>query len=242
MLGEGLKKDVNHLIPDERLFVLPNGIPALDQGQRAVPRPRRQEASVVFLSNLIPAKGPMRFLEMARLVREKEPAVRFILAGRHASTRYLEKLRGFVADSGLSGCVTIPGAVYGEAKDALLGAADVLVFPTSFGKETFGVVNLEAMQWGVPVVSSPVGAIPEVVRDGVNGFIVEPDDIPLLAERVLGLVRDPALRRRMGEAGRELFHRHYSLEAYRYNVGRAISFFLAQDELRVAAKGGADGR
>ena len=232
VLGEGVKDDVKHLISDDRLFVLPNGIPPLDEAHGAAPRPRESEASVVFLSNLIPAKGPMRFLEMVKLVHEKEPAVRFSLAGRHVSIEYLETLQRFVADNGLSGCVNMPGAVYGADKEALLREADVLVFPTS--NDTFPVVNLEAMQWGVPVITSPVGAIPEVIRDGVNGFIVEPGDIPGLAKRVLELVRDPALRRRMGEAGRELFERHYSLDGYRDNVDRALSFFLRAEMARKA--------
>ena len=226
VLGETLKEDVNHCIPDERLLVLPNGIPQLDDRQGALVKKDAAQVSIVFLSNLIPTKGPMRFLKMARRVREQEPGVRFTMAGRHASDHYLAQLKQFIAREGLGECVESPGPVYGADKDLLLRQADIMVFPTNFDKETFGVVNIEAMQWGVPVVSSPVGAIPEIIRDGVNGFIVDPEDISALSERVLQLVRDPVLRRRMGDAGRKLFARHYSLDAYHDNVRRAMEFFL----------------
>ncbi len=225
VLGERLKEDVSHCIPDHRLFVIPNGIPSLGAVQNVSPRKEGNGiVRVVFLSNLIPSKGPMRFLMMAKQVRPREPCVRFTLAGGHASEPYLHELKDFIAAKKLSDCVELPGPVYGREKEKLLREMDILVFPTS--KETFGIVNLEAMQRGVPVVSSPVGAIPEVVRDGVSGYIVDPDDIEALADRVLRLVRDPELRLSMGNAGREIFEHNCSLDAYYRNTQRAVEFFM----------------
>lgn len=224
VLGERLKEDINHCIPNDRLFLLPNGIPA----SRSVPDSVREEddgmVRIVFLSNLIPSKGPMRFLKMAKLVRAREPRVRFIVAGSHASEKYLHKLKDYIAGEGLGECVALVGPVYGRDKNELLRRTDILVFPTE--KETFGIVNIEAMQWGVPVVSSPVGAIPEIVRDGVNGYIVEPGNIEKLAGRVMRLVRDGELRLAMGRAGKELFECNYSLEAYTRNTRQAMEYFM----------------
>lgn len=223
VLGEALKEDVNHLIPDHRLLVLPNGIP--EPEQHPVPALKAETPLVVFLSNLIPAKGPLRFLQMAKLVHAEEPDVRFVLAGRHTTEAYLQELKTFIQQEGLAACVELPGPVYGVDKARLFTMMDVLVFPTS--KEAFGIVNIEAMQYGVPVISSPVGAIPEIIQDGVNGYIVAPDDIRLLADRVLTLVRNPALRKRMGDTGRIRFYRHYSLEAYTRHVQTSLDFFLS---------------
>lgn len=230
VLGERLKDDVAHYLRNERLYILPNGIPANIGADGNVEKERGGSLTVAFLSNLIPAKGPLRFLQMAKLVHAVDTRVRFVVAGRHTSDRYLAELQDYIRESGLEGCVELPGPVYGEEKDQLFHKMDVLVFPTSFDKETFGIVNIEAMHYGVPVISSPVGAIPEIIRDGINGYIVAPDDIATLAERVITLVRDPDLRRRMGAAGRQLFARHYSLEAYSANVRRALDFFLSPAE------------
>ncbi|GEM_PF-772932 len=235
VLGEALKEDVNHLIPDNRLLVLPNGIP--EPEQPPAPSQKRERPLVVFLSNLIPAKGPLRFLQMAKQVHAAEPDVRFVMAGRHTTETYLQELEIFIRQEGLASCVELPGPVYGADKARLFNAMDILVFPTSFKKETFGIVNIEAMQYGVPVISSPAGAIPEIIQDGETGYIVDPENISLLADRVLTLVRDPALRRQMGEAGRSRFCQHYSLEAYTRNVRICLECFLSIPET-VPATGG----
>lgn len=87
------------------------------------------------------------------------------------------------------------------------------------------MVNLEAMQWRLPVISTHEGAIPEVVLDGVTGFIVNPKDIEAMTDRVAQLIEDPGLRRKMGEAGRAHYERCYTIDAYEKRLGEAIEFF-----------------
>ena len=224
VLGERLKEDVNHCIADDRLYILPNGIPAVEK-LLTYPEKNHESVHIIFLSNLIPSKGPEVFLAMAREVHKQEPKVNFFLAGRHTSEDYLNKLHDYINEEGLEETVSILGPVYGEDKDRLLNNADMLVFPTSFEKETFGIVNIEAMMWGIPVISSPKGAIPEIIRDGVNGFIVDPTNISLLVDRVLLLVRNFELRQKMGRIGEDLFHQNYSLDAYTRNLKLALRFF-----------------
>lgn len=232
VLGERLKADVNHCIADDRLYVLPNGIPAVEK-LSTYPEKDHGSVHVIFLSNLIPSKGPDVFLAMAREVHKQEPKVNFFLAGRHISEDYFDKLNDYISKEGLEETINILGPVYGEDKDRLLNNADMLVFPTSFEKETFGIVNIEAMMWGIPVISSPKGAIPEIIRDGVNGFIVDPNNLPLLVDRVLTLVRNPELRQQMGKIGEYLFHQNYSLDAYTRNLKMALEFFEQLQKINV---------
>jgi glycosyltransferase involved in cell wall biosynthesis len=226
VLGSRLKDDMRHCIPENRLLVLPNGIPDCEVKADKLVQENDSVVSIVFLANLIPTKGPMRFLKMAKLVREQEPRVYFTLAGRHTDDQYLLELKEFVAKEKLNDCIEIPGPLYGKDKEKLLQLMDIFVFPTNFSKESYPIVNIEAMQRGVPVISSPVGAIPEIVQDGVNGYIVDPENIQLLAERVLHLVRDKELRKSLGNAGRELFEQNCSLEAYTRNVRHTLEYFL----------------
>lgn len=222
VLGEGLKADVNHLIPDDRLLVLPNGIPEPEQ----LPAIEKKDGPpiVAFLSNLIPSKGPMRFLQVAKLVHAAEPEVRFVLAGRPASEKYLQELNTFIRHEGLSSIIDLPGGLYGVDKNFLFQNLDIFLFPTSFKKEALPLVLVEALQFSKPVISSPIGAIPEIIQDGVNGYIVDPENISLLADRILTLVRNKTLRQQMGQFGRNWFEHNYSLKAYNRNVSSISSF------------------
>ena len=83
---------------------------------------------------------------------------------------------------------------------ALFAAADVFVLPTS--GDTMGLAIIEAMAAGLPVVSTRVGAVPEVVDDGATGILVRPGDVPALADALKRLAANPELRREMGAAGR----------------------------------------
>ncbi|BBA37560.1 glycosyl transferase group 1 [Methylocaldum marinum] len=166
----------------------------------------------------------MTFIAMARKILESEEWVRFVLAGRPASSEYFRQIQAFIESSGLENRVELPGPLYGEAKERLFGEADIFVLPTE--KDVFPLVNLEAMQWSLPVVSSPIGAIPEIVRDGVDGFIVDPKNVDLLARRVVELVRNSELRRGMGHSARTRYEAQYSLTAYARNLKRAMDRFL----------------
>jgi len=226
VLGERLKHDVNQCIPNNRLYVLPNCIPQTCAVQNSLSRKDDSYVRVIFLSNLIPTKGPMNFLMMAKFVSKQEPRARFSMAGSHASESYLNELKQFVGKEGLEHCVEFLGPVYGNEKDQLFSKADLFVFPTYFPKEAFGLVNLEAMHYGIPVISSNVGAIPDVIQDGVNGYIVDPKNIDEIANKVLNLIRDPSLRERLGRNGKKLFEQNYSLNAYNRNLRQAIDYLI----------------
>jgi glycosyltransferase involved in cell wall biosynthesis len=91
----------------------------------------------------------------------------------------------------------------------LLGASDLFVLPSLW--EGLGLVFLEAMAVGLPVVASNVSAIPEVVEDGVSGWLVDPGDAPALARALSSALADPAERRRRGEAGRQRLLERFAL-------------------------------
>jgi len=91
--------------------------------------------------------------------------------------------------------------------EELIGLSDLLLLPSE--TESFGLVALEAMACEVPVVASRVGGLPEVFTDGVEGFLVDPQDIGKMAERSIKILADPALRREMGKRAREKAHARF---------------------------------
>ncbi len=104
-------------------------------------------------------------------------------------------------------------------------AFDALILPSA--NEGTPVSAIEALAGGRPVVATRVGGVPDVVRDGVDGFLVEPGDVDGMAERLSQLAADASLRHRMGEAGRASVHERYSVERLLDDVDRLYRRLLA---------------
>ena len=111
-----------------------------------------------------------------------------------------DKVRARADELGIGGQVHVLGWVQAADKAQQLDQANVFVLPSY--NEGLPMSVLEAMAAGLPVVTTPVGGIPEAVSDGVEGFLVKPGDIEGLAQRLAQLAQDPALARRMGSAAR----------------------------------------
>lgn len=209
VLGEGLRYLFGDFVPTERTVAVPNGIPDLFPGSNSVAN-SANTPTVLFLSNLMREKGIFVTFEAAQLVVKQVPGVKFIMAGPWFREEDRLVAETVVQDLGLNDFIQFPGMVSGEEKLKTLAGSSLLVFPP-VGTEGLPLVLLEAMCAGLPVVTTRQGAIPDVVQDGVTGYVVEPANAALVAERILRLLSDDELRQRMGQAGRERFLGHYTL-------------------------------
>jgi glycosyltransferase involved in cell wall biosynthesis len=113
---------------------------------------------------------------------------------------------------GEGGRVVALGVVQGEDKARALAEADIFVLPSKYPLEGQPLAILEAMAEGLPVVATPRAAIPDMVVDGVTGFLVPEGDIKALASNLSRLIEDADLRERMGRAGRELYLSRFTRE------------------------------
>jgi len=226
VLGERLKKDIDFFIPNDRLFVLPNCVPDIDSRVLCTQSTKVNcdKINILYLSNLMPDKGPIEFLKMAREVVDSGEPVKFILAGATTSESFQQEIDRIISDLKLKDNVETVGGVYGSEKERLFHESDIFVFPTHH--EAFGLVNIEAMRAGIPVISSNEGCIPEVVIDGLNGYVVNPLNILQLSDRVLRLVCDEELRIKMGKAGRKIYEEYFTVEVYERKLEDAMRFFL----------------
>jgi glycosyltransferase involved in cell wall biosynthesis len=181
-----------------RVWVIENPVDELFFERRGEPDPD----VLLFSGLLIRRKGLPNLLEAFRLARERRPEARLRLAGRDTEPDHAEELREAVRRGGMEDAVTFLGALAPEelAREIAGAAAMVLVSR----QETLPVAIQEAMAVGRPVVASPVGGVPSIVRDGETGFLVEHGDPSALAARLVALMEDAALRRRMGENARRL--------------------------------------
>lgn len=209
-------------MPPERIEVLYPGVdterfhPAVDGARVRFQAGIPQDAPVVaMLARFQQVKGHDVFQQMARQVAYQIPEVRFLVAGENvhgvaADEAYKQRiLAALKGDSYLSKRLTYLG--FRDDVERVIAASDVVVCASHF--ESFGVVNVEAMACGKPVVSTNRGGPTETVAHGETGYLVEPGDSAGLARHVIQLLRDDALRERMGAAARERAARLFSSQA-----------------------------
>ena len=113
---------------------------------------------------------------------------------------------------GIQNSITFSGKVENDEVVHYLHKMDIFVVPSISKSETFGVAAIEASACGLPVIASNIGGLPEVVIDGKTGFLVAPENIDDLTEKLLILINDKMMRQKMGEEGRNYIEDNYRLE------------------------------
>jgi len=156
----------------------------------------RSSRTLLFLGRLGERKGVYDLLSAVAALAPAYPDLRVLLGGDGE----LDAVRAQADALGIGDHVELLGWVKGADKARLLNEASVYVLPSY--NEGLPMSVLEAMAHGLPVVSTPVGGIPEAVRDGEEGFLVPPGDVQALTDRLGHLLANPELRARMGEAAR----------------------------------------
>jgi glycosyltransferase involved in cell wall biosynthesis len=205
------------LAPLERVHRLYNAVelpPLNDRPERGFAFRRRfdiplDQELVTQVSWLIPEKGVDDFLAAAKLVRSKRPKTHFAIVG---NGEFLERYRALSRSMDLAGALTFTGMLDDPMRDGAYAASDVFCLPSRW-QEAFGWVIAEAMAWGVPVAATSVGGIPEIVEDGQTGVLCQPGHPDQLAEKLLHLLDNSALRQEMGRAGRDRAARHFELHS-----------------------------
>lgn len=193
--------------PRARLLLIANAIFSADIELRPEryldPRPLR----ALYMGRVVAEKGVFESLTAVRLLRERGVAVELKVAG---SGPALQDLRREIAAQKLENCTQLLGPVFDAAKDHLWQEADVFAFPT-YHREGLPYALLEAMAGGAVPVISPVGAIPDVIQDGVQGVLVPDRDPVALAGALERLAADRAQLYRMALAGRTRVLEQYSV-------------------------------
>jgi glycosyltransferase involved in cell wall biosynthesis len=167
----------------------------------------------LFLGRLGARKGVYDLLEAFVVVARHFPESRLRLGGDGD----LDAVRNRAADLGIADRVDVLGWVSGEAKNQELAKADVYALPSY--NEGLPMSVLEAMAAGLPVLTCPVGGIPDAVTNGVEGFLVPPGDVPALSSRLQALLADESLRQRMGDTARYRVQTQFSASAAIERVG-----------------------
>jgi glycosyltransferase involved in cell wall biosynthesis len=164
---------------------------------------------VLTVSRLFPAKGTAELLRGIALARHEIPDVKLVVVGRDTSGgSYMQELQAIIEQEDLHETVLFTG----QRSDVVrfMAAADIFAMPSFL--EPFGIVFAEAMAMKLPVVALNNGGTKEVVEHGKDGLLSEPGSIATLANNLVTLLRDPALRERMGNYGREQVAKRFTIE------------------------------
>ena len=174
-------------------------------GLAAEPRAARR---IVCAGRLLSVKGQDILIRALPALAQRFPDVHLELLGDGAQA---EAYRQLAAELGVADRVCFAGQVAHRRVLERMAAAAVVVVPSR--SEALGAVNIEALAVGTPVVAADVGGIGEVVRDGVDGYLVPPNDVAALGDRIGRLLADPAQRAALGDNARRGFLERFELSA-----------------------------
>ncbi len=182
-------------IPEDKIFTVHNAVEPVEKeldrlGQRAV-----KEKVVTFMGRITFQKGPEYFIEAAKKVLEKDPNVRFVMAGQGDM---FNKMIKRVARLKMADKFHFTGFLKGEEVDRMLAISDVFVMPSV--SEPFGIVPLEAMRSNVPVVISKQSGVSEILKHAIK---VDFWDVHALADAIYGLLNYPAVSTMFRTYGKE---------------------------------------
>jgi glycosyltransferase involved in cell wall biosynthesis len=186
--------------------------------------------TILFVGVLRESKGVLVLLDACGLLHERALPFRLRLVGRFESHDFETLVRNRIRLLDIEDLVDILGVLIGEQKQQVFRDADIFCLPTYFESEAFPVVLVEAMQFGLPIVSTKWRGIPEMVLDGFNGFLTPVRDPDAVAEGLAHLLRDSADAARMGACGRRLYEASYTIETFHRRMGEV--FNLVREELK----------
>lgn len=193
-----------HVAP-EKVHVIGNGVPSPQSPPASAVR--TVVPTILFMGEVGERKGIDILLPALAALSAAGLPFRAVIGGNGAVAEAQARAEAL----GIADRILFPGWVGEQDVARHMSEADIFTLPSRAENQPLSI--LEAMAHGLPVVSTPVGAIPEQVLDGKSGFLVPPGDVEALADALARLVRDADLRRAMGETGRRHFAHHYSLTA-----------------------------
>ncbi|MBA3285877.1 MAG: glycosyltransferase family 4 protein, partial [Nitrosopumilus sp.] len=210
LLSPKLYFDIADFVKPKDVFYCANGIPEI---KLIIKEKRITTCNLLFLSNMIEQKGIFILLEACKFLKKKNLLFNCHFVGAWSDVTE-EGFNNTVYEYNLQDHVFVHGPKYGKEKQRFFQLADVFVLPTFYDNECFPLVLLEALQFNLPIVSTPEGGIPDIVIEGETGFLIPKKNSTALAKTLELLINDPHLGFKMGKKGRELYEKEFTLEQF----------------------------
>lgn len=203
-LSNSWRDSILSIAPDSTVRVLPNAVTIPEVSCQN--KEKRDGLQISFLGLIGERKGVFDLLKAIRKLIDNKHNITLNIGGNGD----IKRLKKKIAAQKLHSVVRYLGWISQEEKDSLLRETDIYVLP-SYG-EGMPMSILEAMSYAIPVVSTKVGGIPELITDGETGFLIEPGDLDALYERLKCLIEDKELRKKLGNEARQFVASKHNLK------------------------------
>lgn len=211
LLADALYQDVEKYVKRENVFICPNGIPTSLDVEPTFER-KNVIPQLLFLSNLLIDKGVLVLLDALKILKERGYSFVCNFVGGETAEIDAARFAEEVEKRGLNDMAVYLGKKYGAEKNEENRKSDVFVFPSL--NEAFPLVNLEAMEFKLPIVASGVGGVTAEIKDDENGFVCEPGNTDAFVESISKLLDDSELRKRMGEIEYKKFLDEFTIKKF----------------------------
>ena len=219
LLSWHLYSDIAKVVKKEQVIICPNGIPEITNDEQSIERCNK-ETQLLFLSNLIPSKGVYVLLDACKILKDRGCKFMCNFVGgesKHITKEIFEKA---INERGLNEYIKYNGAKYGNEKIAYFTQTNIFVQPTF--DDCFPLTLLEAMQHKLPIITTNIGAISDIVKNGENGYIVSPKDSLSLADAIEKLITNKDLQIEMGEYSYKLYKENFTLKKFNNNIATIL--------------------
>jgi glycosyltransferase involved in cell wall biosynthesis len=203
VLSESWRSYILEIAPKANTVVLPNYV---EMPESVVQPKDNSKINLLFLGLVSNRKGVLDLISAFAAALKNAPQLVLNIGGDGE----VDQAKAYAHELALESNINFLGWVGENKKNELLSCNDIFILPSY--NEGLPVSVLEAMSWGIPVIATAVGGIPELIQNNINGFLMTPADISALQNLLELLGRDQAIRGRVGLAGKETIQKSYSRE------------------------------
>lgn len=218
LLSKSLYPDLRKYVKEDDVYYCSNGIPEIETKDKE----HHPICRILFLSNLIISKGLLDLLDACKILSDRNLAFKCDIVGAETDEMSQTRLEQEIRNRGVASNVEYLGKKFGEEKNECFENSDIFVFPTYYPNECFPIVLLEAMQHGLPCVSTDEGAIPDIIDDGKTGIVVQRHNPNSIANAIQPLIESESLRKVMGNAARSKYDKFYRLDTFEQQLSAIL--------------------
>ena len=192
-------------------IIIPNGLP--DEALNKVNHSTKDILNILFIGLLEETKGELDLCTAVKRLKEQGVECKVRIAGEFKNPTYKERFFHTIAANNLEKNIEYLGVIRGESKRSAFRNSDVFCFPSYFHSESFPLVLIEAMSYGLPIVTTKWRGIPDMIQEGYNGFLVEINNPDQIANK-LKLLTNVDLRQNIGSNARQMFEERYDIKCH----------------------------
>jgi len=209
--SRAVEKHYSQYIPQRKIRMIYDGVELASKGgDHCNPHSEQGIPRLVLVGSYHRGKGQMTAIQALKRLIDQQVKAELVLVGPTTEAGYLGQLKGAATELGLDEFISFFG--YQDDPAPIVGEADLVLMCSR--SEAFGLVTVEGMKLGKPVVGARGGATPELIKDGFNGFLYTVDDPSDLAAKIRYLLENPDVAKQMGENGRRWADETFSTERY----------------------------